>query len=118
MTESNPAYRCAALVMVPKKRQLTLMLASEGAETWAFEELEKSKSEGPSWENCEIIKFLAQQGQEDVMASISKIAIEWNDAVVWCSIVERSPKWFLGQEGYTSLCDGWELFKLDAVRPT
>lgn len=117
MTESNPAYRRAALVMFPKKQQLSLILTSEGGEEWALEELERSKAEGPSKENCEIIEFLAQRGREDITATISKIAIEWNDAVVWGRIVEHDPKFFLRQEEYTDLTNGWETFKFDCVRP-
>jgi hypothetical protein len=118
MTESSPVYKCAALVMLPKKQQLSLMLSLEGAEKWALEELESSKSEGPSGESPEIIGFLAQRGQEDTMTTILKIAIEWDDTVVWDYIVEQNPRFFLEQEGYTSLCDGWEAFGLDGVRPT
>ena len=118
MTESNLVYRCPALVMFPKKRQLSVMLSSERGEDWAFEELEKSKSEGPSKENREIIEFLAQPGLEVIMDTILKIAIEWDDATVWDSIVKQNPEFFLEQKEYTSLCNGWEVFKLDGVRPT
>jgi hypothetical protein len=117
MTRSGVVYRCAALVMFPKEKQLSLMLSSGGAK-WASEELEKSKSEGPSKENHKIIDFLAQQGREGITATILKIAIEWNDAVVWGRIVERDPEFFFNQTGYTDLCNGWQLFGFDGVRPT
>lgn len=104
--------------MFPKKQQLSLILAS-GGEKWASEELQKLKSEGPSKESCEIIEFLARKGREDAMATILKIAIDdWNDAVVWGRIVAQNPAFFLGQKGYTSLCDSWKTFKFEGVRPT
>ena len=118
MIESNPAYKRAALVMFPKNKQLSVILSQEGSERWALEELEKSKSEGPSKANCEIIDFLAKQKREDIMATILEIAFGWNDAVVWGRIVEQAPGFFLEQEGYKNLCDGWEAFKFDGVRPT
>ena len=116
MTELNPVYKCAALVMFPKKRQLSIMLSVGGAK-WALEELEKSKSEGPSNENRKIVAFLAQQQRKDVMTTITKTAIEWNDATVWGGIVQLWPKFFLGQSEYTDLCDGWRVFGFDGVRP-
>ena len=118
MTESTPAYKCAALVMFPKEKQLSLMLSLDGAEKWALEELEESKPEGPSRENCEIIDFLAQKGGGDTMATILETAIGWKDATVWGRIVGQNPGFFLGQKGYTDLCDGWKEFKFDGVRPT
>jgi hypothetical protein len=116
MTELNPVYKCAALVMFPKKRQLSIMLSLGGAK-WALEELEKSKLEGPSNENWKIIAFLAQQQRKDVMTTITKTVIEWNDATVWGGIVRLWPKFFLGQGEYTDLCDGWRVFGFDGVRP-
>jgi len=104
--------------MFPKKRQLPIMLSSVGGEKWGLAELEKSKSEGPSKENREIIEFLAQTGRKDNMTAILEVAIEWNDAVEWGCIVKRDPGFFLRQKGYKSLCNGWEALKFDGVRPT
>lgn len=118
IAESNTAYRCAALVMFPKEKQLSLMLSSEEAEEWALDELERSKSEGPSKENREIVDFLARKERSDTTATILKIAIGWKDAAVWCGIVEQDPRFFLGQNGYTDLCNGWEMFKFEGVRGT
>lgn len=117
MAESNLVYRCAALVMFPKAEQLSLIMSSEG-HTWALEELERSKSDGPSKENREIIDLLVQKKYEDVAATISKIAIEWNDATVWDRIVESDPGYFLEQEEYADLCDGWDALGFGGVRPT
>jgi len=118
ITESTPVYRCPALVMFPKKRQLSIVLSSEGGKDWAFEELKKSKFEGPSKENREIIRLLAQPGLEEIMDTILRMAIEWDDAAVWGCIVKQNPEFFLEQKGYTSLCDGWEAFKFEGVCPT
>lgn len=104
-------------MVFPRDKQLSLILTSQGP-AWALEELERSKSEGPSKENREIIDFLVQRGHEDIMAAILKIAIEWNNAVVWGCIVESDPGFFLGQKGYVDLCNGWETFDFDGVRPT
>jgi len=104
--------------MFPKKRQLSVVLSSKGGEDSAFEELEKSKFEGPSKENREIIKFLAKPWPEELLDTILRIAIEWDDAAVWSCVVKQNPKFFLKQKGYTSLCDGWEAFKFDGVCPT
>lgn len=121
---SNPStaelykgYKCAALVIFPKDEQLSLMLSSEGS-TWALEELEKSKSEGPSKENCLIVDFLAEQKREDIMPVVLKIAIEWKDAAVWNRIIMRDRGFFLKQREYKDICDGWQAFKFDEVRPT
>jgi len=118
MIESNAAYKRAALVMFPKKKQLSLMLSQEGGVKWALQELETSKSEGASAANCEIIDFFAQQKRKDLMPTILETAFGWDDAVVWGRIVEKFPEFFLEQEGYKHLCDGWEAFKFDGVRPT
>jgi len=58
--------------------RLCLMWATPGYgwEELAFEELEKSKSEGPSKENREIIEFLARPGLEVITDTILGIAIE------------------------------------------
>ena len=117
MTQPHAVYRYTAMVIFPKDKQLSLMLSSAG-DQWALEELEKSKAEGPSKENCEIINFLAQRRSEDITGTISKIAIEWHDAVVWGQIVESHPEFFLEQKGYANLCDGWQEFDFDGVRPT
>jgi len=117
MAESDPVYKCAALVVFPKERQLSLILSSEGVD-WGLEELEKSKSEGPSKENREIIDFVVQQGKIDIIPAVLKVALEWNDAVVWGSIVEQRPGYFLGKNGYPDLWNGWQAFKLDGVRST
>ena len=90
------------------------MLSSEGEE-WGLEELEKSKTEGPSKANCEIIEFIARRGNPGRMVAISKIALEWNDAVVWGRIIGWDPGFFLRQRGYTELCKGWETFEFDGV---
>lgn len=104
--------------MFPKKRQLQIMLSSEGGEKWGLAELEKSKSEGPSKENREIIEFLAKKGRKDTMAAILEVAIEWNDAVEWGCIVQQDPEFFLQQKGYKNLYNGWKALKFDGVRPT
>lgn len=93
------------------------MLSSEGP-TWALEELEKSKSEGPSKENRKIVDFLASRQSKDITITILKVAIEWDDAAVWDRIVMSDPGFFLTQSEYTHLCEGWEAFKLDGVRGT
>jgi len=104
--------------MFPKKRQLSIMLSSEGGEKWGLAELEKSKSEGPSKENRKIIEFLAQTGREDAMAAVLEVAIGWNDAAEWGRIVKQKPQFFLRQKGYKSLYNGWEALKFDGVWPT
>jgi len=76
----DPAYKCAAVVVFPKERQLSLMLSSGGAE-WALEELEKTKSEGPSKENREIVGFLVQQGKNN-MAAVLKVVS--SGTMRWC----------------------------------
>lgn len=111
-------YKRAALVMFPKKRQLSVMLSSEHGEKWALEELEKSKSDGPTRANREIVEFLARKGQGNVVATILKIAIEWGDVVEWDCIVRWNCSLLLGEKGYTRLCEGWEVFKFEGVRPT
>ena len=113
----NSVYQCAALVMLPKHRQLSFMLSSEGKK-WALKELKKSKSEGPSKENREIIYFLAQQNDERIMTTVSGIAIEWGDTGVWDQIVQYYPDFFLSQEGFTELYNGWRAFGFDVVHPT
>ena len=118
MTERDPVYKLAALAMFPKKRQLSVMLSLENAEKWALEELEKSKSEGPTVENREMIKFLERQERADLVATILKIAIEWGDVTEWDYIVWRNHKLFLEEKRYTRLCEGWEVFNLEGVRPT
>ena len=94
-------YKRAALVMFSKKRQLSVMLSSEHGEKWALEELEKSKSDGPTWANREIVEFLARKGQGNVVATILKIAIEWSDVVEWDYIVRWNCSLLLGEKGYT-----------------
>ena len=118
MAELSPVYKCAALAMFPKKYQLLLMLSSEMGVDWGLEELEKSKPEGPSKENREILEFLARQNNKALMATALKFAFEWNDVVAWGRIVEQDTKFFLQERGFTSLCDDWEAFKFDGVRPT
>lgn len=103
--------------MFPKDKQLSLMLSSEGPE-WGLEELEKSKSDGPSRENREIIEFLVQKQREDITTIILKVAIEWKDPLVWGRIIESNPKYFLKQKGYVDLRSGWQAFNFDDVRPT
>ena len=117
MAESSPEYKRAALVMFPKKKQLSLMLSSKGAK-WALEELEKSKGEGPTNENREIIGFLLREESNVIIAAIMKIIFGWNDAAVWGDIIEQDPGFFMGQDGYTDLCNGWQVFGFDGVRPT
>ena len=104
--------------MFPKKQQLSVMLSSEHGEKWALEELEKSKSEGPTGANREIVEFLARKRQGDVVATILKIAIEWDDVAEWDYIVRWNHSRFLREKGYTCLCEGWEVFDLEGVRPT
>jgi hypothetical protein len=103
--------------MLPKEQQLSIMLSS-GGEKWALKELNKSKSEGPSKENREIVEFLIWQAEgRDAETTIAKIAIEWNDAATWSRIVGKRSGFFLKQDGYTGLCDGWREFEFDGVRP-
>ena len=104
--------------MFPKEKQLSIMLSVEGSEEWALRELENSKSEGPTKENCEIVGFLAQQKQRETMATILKIAMDWKNAEVWSDIIRADRDFFLDEKGYKTLCDGWKLFKLDGVRET
>ena len=118
VAERDPVYKRAALIMFPKKQQLSIMLSLEDAEKWALEELEKSKSEGPTGENREIIEFLARRKRADVVATVQKIAIEWGDVTVWDYIVWWNHKLFLEEKGYTRLCEGWEVFNFEGVRPT
>lgn len=117
MTERNPVYRRAGLVMFPKEKQLSIMFSVEGSEEWALTELENSKSEGPTKENREIIVFLAQKRTVD-RSTLLKIAVDWKDAEVWSDIVRAETMFFLDEKDYKTLCDGWELFKLDGVRET
>lgn len=117
MTELSSVYKCAALVVFPKDKQVSLMLASGGSE-WGLEELEKSKSEGPSKENREIIDFLAQLRDKEIMPTILQVAIEWKDVAVWDGIVLSYPEFLLKQEEYADLCVGWQTFTLDGVRST
>ena len=104
--------------MFPKKRQLSVMLSSEYGEEWALEELEKSKSEGPTWANREIVEFLARKRRGGVVATVLKIAIEWGDVAEWDYIVQWNHSFLLGEKGYTCLCEGWEVFKFEGVCPT
>jgi hypothetical protein len=117
MAKLNPVYKCAALVIFPKDKQLSLMLSAEGP-TWALEELEKSKSEGPTKENRDIIGFLAKQGNREAKTTVLELSIEWKDAVSWGRVIGSDPRFFLRQEGYEDLYNGWRAFGFSGVRPT
>lgn len=92
------------------------MLSSEGP-IWALEELEKSKSEGPSKENRIIIDFLARQEGRGIQPSLLKVAVEWNNADLWGRIIELNPELFFSG-GFPDSWKDWEAFGFDDVRPT
>jgi hypothetical protein len=117
VNETKSAYQRAALVMFPYSKQLSVMSASEGS-TWALQELEKSKFEGPTKENREFIGFLAKKDDDEIKATILTYAFQWDDPSVWDIIVESDPRFFLSGERYHNLCNGWQTFGLDGVRPT
>lgn len=110
-------YELVALVIFPRREQVRLMFLSEGPD-WALEELEKSKFEGASKENVEIIELLAEQKDDGIAGTISKVAIEWNHPVAWGFVVESHPGFFLKQKEYAGLWDGWQAFGFDGVRST
>lgn len=118
MTERNAVYKSAALVLFPKKKQLSIMLSMGGGREWALTEFENSKSEGPTKENREIVRFLGQQGGGETVVDVLKIAIDWKDAELWGDIISADTERVLNEEGYKSISDGWEAFSLDGVRAT
>ena len=103
--------------MFPRAKQLSVMLFTEGP-TWALEELAKSRCEGRTKENEEIVGFLVRQRSKETIDVILEIAIEWKDVALWGQVVELHPRTVLRANGYADLSDGWKAFGLDGVRPT
>jgi hypothetical protein len=101
--------------MFLKTGQLDLMLNAGGVD-WALQEFKRSQSDGPSDENYQIVNFLVEKADKNVVPVILKTAIEWEDAELWGKIVHQQPDLFLGEEGYVGLCNGWKAFQLDGVR--